>query len=152
MDWGEGLLSARKLQWHISNAAADGMDHPMVHRLAAIRPGQHAQEDLLQVLRQTGLLELLTPLPVGVVSHVILPSTLVRMLRRDYPREFVARLGADTGRLRAFWTEFFSRPHTRAWAEQHPCLAGRSVGDLVCSIPCSLHCDAGPITNRKSAT
>ena len=55
-------------------------------------------------------------------------------------------------KLRSFWTEFYNRPDTRAWAEQHPSLAGRSVADLVCTIPCSLHCDAGPITKRKSAT
>ena len=49
----------------------------------------------MQLLEQLGLLGLLTPVPGGEVSHVLLPSTLVGMLHRDYPREFRLRFGAD---------------------------------------------------------
>lgn len=46
--------------------------------------------------------------PVSVTT-MVLPSTVVRLLHRDYPRDFKRVLGADTNKLRDFWTNFLSR-------------------------------------------
>ena len=85
----------------------------------------------MELLEGLGLLALLTPVPRGEVSHVLLPSSLAGMLHRDYPREFRLRLGADTAKLREFWSDFLARPQTRAWAQSHPFLANTGVADLV---------------------
>ena len=85
----------------------------------------------MQLLEGLGLLALFTPVPGGEVSHVLLPSSLVGMMHRDYPREFRLRFGADTAVLREFWNDFLARPQTRAWAQSHPFLANKKVADLV---------------------
>lgn len=85
----------------------------------------------MQLLEGLGLLALFTPVPGGEVSHVLLPSSLVGMMHRDYPREFRLRFGADTAVLREFWSDFLARPQTRAWAQSHPFLANKTVADLV---------------------
>ena len=77
------------------------------------------------------MLAMLTPVPRGGVSHVCLPSTLVGMMLRAYPREFRLRFGADTAALRYFWSDFLARPQTRAWAQSHPFLANKGGADLV---------------------
>ena len=107
----------------------------MVQRLAAVGQGQHAHAGLLALLETIGVMELLTPLPGGLVSHLCLPSTLVHMMHRDYPAQFKRRFGADTAKLRSFWADFLGRPRTREWAQRHPGLAGKGVGDLVTTIP-----------------
>ena len=104
----------------------------------------------MDLLEELGVLAMLTPVPRGGVSHVCLPSTLVGMMHRDYPREFRLRFGADTAVLREFWRDFLARPQTRAWAQSHPFLANKGVADLVTTIPCTLHLDAGPCTKRQS--
>ena len=81
---------------------------------------------------------------------MLLPSTLVRLLFEHYPHEFRRRLVADTDKLRNFWAEFLSQPHTALWASRHPFLRGKTVGDLVCTVPCVVHSDAGPCTKRAS--
>eukprot|EP00959_Pyramimonas_sp_CCMP1952_P122280 2556364-Pyramimonas_sp.AAC.1 len=60
-------------------------------------------------------------------------------------------MGADSTKLRDFWTSFMNRPGTKEWASNHPFLKRKSVGDLVWTVPCSVHCDAGPVTKSKSA-
>ena len=64
--WGEGVLSASELQVHMANAVADGLEHPMVQRLADVGTGQHAHEGLMALMGRIGVLDLLTPLE-GVV-------------------------------------------------------------------------------------
>ena len=104
----------------------------------------------MNLLEELGVLAMLTQVPRGGVSHVCLPSTLVGMMHRDYPREFRLRLGADTAVVREFWRDFLARPQTRAWAQSHPFLANKGVADLVTTIPCTMHLDAGPCTKRQS--
>ena len=111
---------------------------------------QQQQAGLMDLLEELGVLAMLTPVPRGGVSHVCLPSTLVGMMHRDYPREFRLRLGADTAVVREFWRDFLARPQTRAWAQSHPFLANKGVADLVTTIPCTMHLDAGPCTKRQS--
>ena len=59
--------------------------------------------------------------------------------------------GADPTRIRNFWENFLGRPRSLEWARRHPILYNKAVADLVTSIPCVLHSDAGPCTKRKSA-
>ena len=68
--WGEGVLSASELQVHMANAVADGLEHPMVQRLADVGDGRHAHEGLIALLTEIGVLELITPLDQGSVSHL----------------------------------------------------------------------------------
>ena len=86
----------------------------------------------------------------GLVSTVLLPSTVVRLLHTENPREFRLRLGADSAKLRDFWTEFLRRPRTRDWASKHPFLQDKAPADMVSSIPCVLHTDAGPCSKSQS--
>ena len=151
-DWGEGRISSTQLQGHMAAARSDGLQHPMVHRLANVAAGAHSHSSLLQVLEAHGILGLLTPMESGLLSHVILPSDIVSMLLADFPSQFRSRLGAEPEKVRSFWRDFLARPQTQQWAAAHPFLAGKSVADLVCTIPCTVHVDAGPITKRKSAT
>ena len=81
---------------------------------------------------------------------MLLPSSLIKVVHAEYPREFVRRFGADSERLRSFWTDFLRRPRTRLWASRHPCLAGKAAADLVTSVPITLHEDSGPCGKNSS--
>ena len=63
-DWAEGTSSASRMQFHVANAASDGMTHPMILKLASIGKGRHAQAGLRRVLAETGLEDLQTRLDV----------------------------------------------------------------------------------------
>ena len=52
-------------------------------------------------------------------------------------------------KLRAFWESFCSRKRTRAWAAAHPHLRGKSPAELVTTVLCAMHSDAGPFTKVK---
>ena len=148
-DWADGILSASKVQFHMNNAVLDKQTHPMIERLAEVGPGQNALIGMRTLFRRLGFYDLQTEVQCDQVTSMLLPSTLARILNRDYPREFRARLCADCDKLRSFWSTFLSRPRTREWADRHPDLRDKQVADLVCTIPCVLHTDAGPCT--KSA-
>ena len=47
----------------------------------------------MDLLEELGVLAMLTQVPRGGVTHMCLPSTLVGMLHRDYPRELGSGLG-----------------------------------------------------------
>ena len=66
-DWADGAISATHLRSHMANALADGLNHPMVERLATFGAGaQHAQENLMRLLEETcGLASLQTQLDVS---------------------------------------------------------------------------------------
>ena len=82
---------------------------------------------------------------------MVLPSTLVKLLFRDHRAAFVKHMGANTDKLREFWRQFLARPLTRQWASRHPVLRNKSVADLVTTIPCATHTDAGPVTLTRSS-
>ena len=73
----------------------------------------------MELLEELGVLAMLTPMPRGGVSHVCLPSTLVAMMHRDYPREFRLRFGADTAVLREFW-RFLSEAPDQSLGSEPP--------------------------------
>jgi hypothetical protein len=137
----------------MSNAVEDGQTNPMIRRLANVGDGKHAHSGLNRLLlRETGLANMVTTVPDGDISDIILPSRMVSMLFQHH-MPLVGRIfGADTASLRAFWTQFLNRDVTKEWAAAHPHLAGKEVADLVSTVPLSIHLDAGPVTKRKSTT
>ena len=38
----------------------------------------------------------------NLTTHMLLPSSIIRILHDDYPREFVRRLGAQKAMMRSF--------------------------------------------------
>ena len=82
--------------------------------------------------------------------RLILPSTWIRTVAQHYPAEFDRRFGAGTHRLREFWSGFMNNRLCKQWAQSHPYLRGKEVGDLVCTVPCTVHTDAGPCTKGAS--
>ncbi len=150
-------MSTAALQRHMQNEVRDqaamGREaHMMVRKLAEIGEGQHAHAGLQALLEGIGVgAAQRTDLEASVyTTTMLLPSTVVKLLFREYPRDFKRLLGADTNKLRDFWTTFLARPRTREWAAAHPQLAGKSVGDLVSTIPCTVHADAGPCSKTQS--
>ena len=155
--WCDGTLSASELQRHMESEVDDQRAmrqraHPMVERLRGIGPDQNAQRGLRELLGGLGLLRMQTTLEVvDNVDTMVLPSTVIRLLHTHYPRDFKVLLGADPDKLRVFWTSFFGRPRSAAWAQRHAALRNKTAADLVCTVPCVVHTDAGPCTKLKSA-
>ena len=111
---------------------------PMVEQLSKIKSDQHAQEGLRKLLGSVGL------------DTKVLPSSLARLLHEHYPRDFKVLLGADSQKLREFWSSFLERPRSARWAQRHPALRDKVAADLICTVPCVVHSDAGPCKKAKS--
>ena len=125
----------------------------MVHQVAQAGEGQHAHAGLMAMLDRVGFGSLLTPLEgPSAVTWLCLPSALVSNLCKAHKRDFRLRLGADTDKCRAFWTNFLGKPGGAAWASRHPYLRGKVPADLVCTVPLAVHTDAGPCTKALSCT
>ena len=153
LDWCDGVTSAQQLRVHMANALSDGLAHPMVVRLSRVANDdapQHSHAGMMELLGRCGILALLTPVLDATVTHMVLPSTIVKVLHDSYPIAFRRRLGANKSLVRRFWVGFFSRPQNREWALQHPELRGKGPDDLATTVPCSIHEDAGPYTKTSS--
>ena len=153
-EWADGQLSSVKVQYHAANGKSDGLRNPMVDRLAALPPGKHAQSGLIAMLEGVGLKSLQTKVAEYTgenVTHITLPSTMIRYLFEHHRKAFGTILGADSNKLRAFWTDFLRRPLSKQWADQHPFLKEKTPGDLVTTVPITLHTDAGPCAKNTSA-
>jgi len=158
LDWCDGKASAVAVRGHMQNALRDGFQHPMIARLAnmggtgEIVTSQHCHEGMVKLLDQCGVTALITPLPPpSGVTHVVLPSTYIRLLYTHYRPMFKRRFGAIDHQIRLFWEQFISRPHNREWASTHPYLKDKSASDLARTIPCTIHEDAGPVSKTLSA-
>ena len=93
----------------MKDALADGLNHPMIVRLAAVRPS-HANDDIIRLLLQeTKLLEYISHIPRSYVTHMLLPSRIITALHRFYPEKFSVMFGADVTRLEAFWRGLMAR-------------------------------------------
>jgi len=149
--WSDGLSSAAALQRQMSYAVRDGLRHPMVERFANVAPDQHSHAGVMSVLAEAGIADLVTRVPVGGVTSVILPSTYVQVLRKHYPREFRLRLGAEPAKVDAFWNNWFASPARRAFADQHDVLRGLDAQGARGMVPLTIHEDAGPCSKLKSA-
>ena len=91
--WCDGESSAAKLQQHMADAVADGLNHPMVARLSNVGSGQNAHSGILQLLSECGIHDLVTP--AGAATHFVKPSALIRTVHHYYRREFKVRFGAE---------------------------------------------------------
>ena len=72
---------------------------------------------------------LITVVDSDKMMHMVLPSTWIRLLRA-YLVQFSLTFGANIQNTRAFWSQFFAREHTKAWADRHFFLKGETVDDL----------------------
>jgi len=156
--WCDGIQSAAALRRHMADAVSDGFKHPMVTRFGNLgggggRPsGQHCHESLVRLLQACGVNRCLTSLPSpSDVSHIILPSTIIKVAAQDYPTLFKKYFGANARKVEMFWRGFFESGFNREWAAAHPCLHGKSLEQLRNSIPITIHEDAGPISKNLSA-
>eukprot|EP00969_Alexandrium_andersonii_P235310 10389327-Alexandrium_andersonii.AAC.1 len=147
LDWADGLLSAKRLQYLANCGVRDGFHHPMLTRLADLRPNQHAQQSLLRLLDTCDIGTRLSEFPGEFANHVMLPSSWLRLLM-SYPHEYRLRLGADRRKLAAFWQGFM--PRNPEVAAAHPIVGGMSSAELETVIPLTLHADAGPFTRTKA--
>ena len=132
LDWADGVTSAKKMARHMANAKADGMNIPMVLRLANIGAGgpQHASHNLFGLLEWCGIPSQLTALRDSNTTDILLPSTLIRLLHSTYPAHFKRLLGADQGLLNRFWGQLLERPQNRGWMQEHPVLRGLGMEEL----------------------
>lgn len=148
--WSDGSLSASKLQTIMSDAVSDGLTHPMVQRLSDIKGGQHANTSLLQLLKEkTAVLDDIREVD-HLGNHLLPPSAIIRRLYAHNPSEFTRILGAERGRVRSFWEQFWTTKNDK-YLSEHPLLRGLALDDLACIVPLVLHQDAAPITKLLGA-
>ena len=124
----------------------------MVKRLDTIGLGgaQHAVHNLMELLGGCGVQACFTQLQNSLTSHLLLPSTLRRLLFKDYPLQAAKLLGARRELVQNFWGQFFERPANRQWAEHHPVLRGKDLEELSTMVPLAVHQDAAPCSKTKS--
>ncbi|CAK0847717.1 unnamed protein product [Prorocentrum cordatum] len=149
LSWCEGGMSAARLQHLAASGAADGLEHPMLARMAQLREGQNAQASLIELLGTTGVPRILSAFPGEFVSHGVLPSSWFSLLRA-YPHEFRLRLGAEKTKLRGFWRDFLSRPANADLRANHPIIGGMGIDELETVIPLTMHADAGPYSKTSA--
>ena len=142
-------MSAAKLQQHCSHAQEDGLTHLMVQRLAGVGTAQKAHNGLMSLLGTCDIQPLITRVDSDRMTDMVLPSTWIRLLRA-YLVQFSLRLGTNIQNTRVFWSQFFAREHTKAWADRHFFVKGRTVGDLDHVVPLTVFADAGPFSLQKS--
>ena len=148
-DWADGNLSAAQVQRHASNAIADGMSDPLLQRL---QQDSNPQRGLQTLLRDIGVLGFMSTIDgSNCWRQCVLPSTWLRHIQVNSPRDFRLAVGANIARTREFWEEFLRTPDRRAWAAQHAFLRDKSVEDLLHTIPLALHEDSGPCSKKQSA-
>ena len=87
LKWADGFLHATELQDLAAAAQRDGLAHPMVARLAALRPGNWAHSSLMKLLLGSSLAGAITQFPDHEATEMILPSRWLHLLH-SYPHEF----------------------------------------------------------------
>lgn len=154
LDWGDGVQSARKMVGHMADAVEDGeVTHPMVHRLAG--PGAdctaaNAARCVFGMMRECGFCELITEIRTPLVSHCVLPSSMLKHIYEQYPQVFATTVGADCDKVRSFWATFRGTPEAATFLAGHPLLQGMAARDWQYLIPLTVHEDAGPYAKKKS--
>jgi len=134
----------------MQDAAYDGLTHPMVRRLAGIHAGQHAHTSLMNLLAgTTAVLDDIRQVDT-IGNHLLPPSAIIRRLYQHCPDDFARILGADSGRLRSFWEQLYTRKNTK-WLNDHHLLRGMRMDDLAFVVPLALHEDAAPVTKLLGA-
>ena len=120
LDWGDGVLSARKLVWYMQAALADDValgrsSHPMIARLAAVASTSHANTSgcakalISLLIRRCDIDTAIVRLPQrreSLASHITSPKLLLETLNTLYPDKFKTVLGIDENTLECFWPRF----------------------------------------------
>ena len=76
LQWGGGTVSAPQVASTMQGALSDGLEHPVVRRIAALRGSRHAHGDLMELLgKQTAVLDLFQRIDVArdssKATHVV---------------------------------------------------------------------------------
>ena len=157
LDWGRGVCSAIHVWSHIKALSDDGFVHPGVLRIlkTASREGDnntHARLASL-LLDLCGLSQYITTcLPGGSTHHMILPSTLFRLLHKGNRRRWQQSFGANPEAVAQFWNRLFSSEMGRQFKADHPLLHSRTASSLSHTLPCLMFEDACPYSKRCSSS
>ena len=151
-DWAWGFLSGAKLGYYCSQGVRDNLSHTMLRRFAATASGASPQNVQRQILTLYGVEdagELVETIADSSVNSFVYPHDVIALMSRRFPEQFRTHLGADPGRLRAFWASFGESEAGRSFMQNHPHL--RSRDDLDHVIPLFIHADGFPVSKKQSA-
>ena len=114
LDFCDGWLSAYRLCSHMKNASDDGSKCRLVQALGKIAdvstPHSHCNAGVVKLLSSLPVLNIISAIDDSSTTHFIKPTSLIRVMQDNYPREFRLRFGADCDKIRSFWDDFSDRP------------------------------------------
>ena len=152
--WGDGDCSSAQLVWHLRHALEDGMQHPMVQRLARCGgdnpTNSRAAIGLVSLVETCGFGDVMTDVHGDVVQKVVLPSSLLALLHTRFSHKFDMLLGTEPGRLERFWGTLRAHSDFAAHVRDNPVLRSLGPEDWKTLVPLTIHEDAGPFTHRQS--
>ena len=153
LEWADGNQSGVQVQQHMADAVFDGVTDALVDRLSKMGGGsrQHCHEHLMSLLGELPLMNVVTPLASRAWTHIILPSSWLKVLLQFSAREFRLRCGAEVSKVEEFWEHFYKRPERVEYAQQHHFLRDKTPRDLATTIPLAMHEDCGPCSKKLSA-
>ena len=113
-EWEDGSMSAVRLQPRCSHAQQDGLTHLMARTVAGVGAAQNAHNGLMSLFETCDLPPVITRVVSDQMTHMVLPSTWLRLLRAYLVRCSLS-FGAHIQSARAFWSFFFfATEHTKA--------------------------------------
>lgn len=148
-EWAWGFLSSAKLGLSCAAGLEDGLNHPMLRKLARTASGHSSHNIHRQILNLFGAEEtgdLIASIPDSSVDSFVFPHDIFALFSRR-PAAFKFHLGADPAVLSRFWSEFGSTAAGRAFMNAHPNIGSRD--DLHYVIPLFVHIDGFPITRTR---
>ena len=154
LKWCQGDISATALHEVATDAQDDGFQHPMIDRVAALRGGQHAHDELMSLIkRETDALDLMMGIgsPGSAVTEILKPSNVIASFLKHHPDKFAKKIGASPAKVKKFWQGFKKQPQNHDVMKNHTYLKDLPLKDLYLTVPLALHEDAGPVSKSKSA-
>lgn len=148
IDWADGLISAAGLLRLTKAAINDGLDLPMLIKIAESGDVHNAARGLKLLLEAGGVCENITTLNGSTYSGCILPSTVIKLIGRS-EENFKMRLAPSKRECLEFWQDFFSTPEGLEYKKLHPVLKHRTALQLANCFVIKLHEDAGPYTKNS---
>ena len=109
LKWADVTLSAFELVDLARAAVQDGVQQPMVDRMAGLQLGTRSHSTMMRLLLSSSLGNVFTHCPGEEATELILPSRWLNVLHA-YPHEFRPLLGASRPTLRRFWRDFLAQP------------------------------------------
>ena len=133
----------------------DGLRHPLTLRLSKLGGSgsspQNINAQLLRMFSSHAAVGLVKTFNVPSRQHCMIdPTDAFRYVFRTSPPHFKRRFGADVEMVAKFWTDLFSTEEGQDLRRLHPLLRWKTVEDLKCTLPLTLHNDAGPFTKKRS--